>query len=374
MTARTEYVVVGGGAMGSATAWHLARGGHEVLLLERFEPGHQHGASHGATRNFNIAYGEPEYLAMLRESLALWRELESASGVKLLSLHGLVNHGAASPWSQIHEGLLAAGWHSEMLDPADAGQRWPGMRFTGPVHFTRDAGTVRADDAVRILQERIIAEGGRVRHGEQVTAIDEDVDGVTVTSLGADGEIRQVRATAVVVTAGAWTTKLLGGLLPLPTLRVTQEQPAHFRPLDPATPWPSFNHAPARHEVGDYWRANIYGMPTPGEGVKIGWHGAGPEIDPDERDYQPDPRVQADLRAYAEAWFPGVDSSTAVPVSCTYTWSPDDDFILDRRGRIIVGAGFSGHGFKFTPAIGRVLADASLGRALPPEPFRRAAH
>jgi sarcosine oxidase len=174
----------------------------------------------------------------------------------------------------------------------------------------------------------------------------------------------------VVVTAGAWTQKVLGGVLPLPRLRVTQEQPAHFAPLDATTLWPSFNHAAAGVESAEWWPANVYGMPSPGEGVKIGWHGAGRQVDPDARDYLPDPDVQAALRRYAEEWSPGVDPDSAAPISCTYTWSEDHDFILDRRGRVVVGAGFSGHGFKFTPAIGRILADLADDAGRPATRFR----
>lgn len=134
----------------------------------------------------------------------------------------------------------------------------------------------------------------------------------------------------VVITAGAWTSKLVGTQVVLPRLVVTQEQPAHFTPVDDSQFWPSFNHAADPGDPrDDYWYSPVYGMLTPGEGVKAGWHGVGPVADPDARTFDPEPVQLEALRRYVREWLPG----------------------------LVIRAGFSGHGFKFTPAIGRVLAD-----------------
>jgi sarcosine oxidase len=71
-----DVIVVGGGAMGSAAAWQLAERGVEVVLLERFEPGHTQGASHGASRIFHLSCPDPVHIALAREAQGLWRELE----------------------------------------------------------------------------------------------------------------------------------------------------------------------------------------------------------------------------------------------------------------------------------------------------------
>ena len=89
----------------------------------------------------------------------------------------------------------------------------------------------------------------------------------------------------------------------------------------------------------------------------MGFHLVGPVVDPDARTFRPVPAQAAQLRDYVAEWFPGLDADSAEPLSCTYTSTDSQDFILDRRGRLVVGAGFSGHGFKFTPAVGSVLAD-----------------
>ncbi len=101
-------------------------------------------------------------------------------------------------------------------------------------------------------------------------------------------------------------------------------------------------------------------MLTPGQGVKAGWHGVGPVTDPDARTFRSEPHQLELLRRYVREWLPGADPDTFTEISCTYTTPPDSDFVLDRVGPIVVGAGFSGHGFKFTPVVGRILADLAL--------------
>ncbi|XVU23575.1 FAD-dependent oxidoreductase [Actinoplanes sp. CA-054009] len=341
-----DAIVVGGGAMGSAAAWQLARRGAEVLLLERFEAGHTRGASHGASRIFRFAYAEPDYIALAREALGLWRELDPS----LLDLTGGVDHGDRASIEPIANALAAAGVPGQWLPEREAAERWPGLRFAGPVFFHPSSGRVHADHAVAALQAAAAGLGAEVRHKTEVVAVtvrgDDDVEVVTA------GET--LRARRVIVAAGAWTSKLLPGLLPL---RVTQEQPAHFTPLAERA-WPSFIH----HDGG----AGVYGLLTPGEGVKVGFHGNGPVVDPDHRDYAAEPGRAERLRDYVRQWVPGVDPESDVPISCTYTTTPTSDFVIDRRGPLVIAAGFSGHGFKFTPAVGRLLADLAVaGRPAP---------
>ncbi|CAN5151400.1 N-methyl-L-tryptophan oxidase [soil metagenome] len=368
-----DVVVVGGGAMGSAAAWQLARRGREVTLLERFAPGHTNGASHGASRNFNLSYAEPEYLALLAEALPLWRELEAETGVSLLEQVGIVNHGANPAFDSVAAALSATGFESEFIDPLEAGRRWPGIRFDQRVLFTPQAGRLNADASVAALQQAAASHGARIRHRSRVTGIRESAEGrvrIEVRSSDAEGEptgeTEILLARHAVVTLGAWSSALLGTSVALPRLVVTQEQPAHFAVRDDALFWPGFNHSP---DLGDpdyaYWPSGIYGMLTPGEGVKAGWHGVGPVTDPDARTYRSELGQLRALQRYAREWLPGVDPERFTEISCTYTTTADSNFVLDRVGAITVGAGFSGHGFKFTPAIGRVLADLVEDRSAP---------
>lgn len=357
-TEAVDIAVVGGGVMGLATAWELTRRGLRTVVLDRFARGHHEGASHGATRNFNNAYTEEHYLDLLVRARAGWDALGSVDGEPLLRLRGLVTHGHLDAIA-VREGLEARGIPSSVLSPAEAGARWSGMRFDGDVLWSSDAGVVRAAETLRELERRIVQAGGEVRWSTPVTHIGQDSDGA-VLALAEGG---RMRAETVVVTAGAWTGKLLARL-GLPRLTVTEETPAHFRPLTDAT-WPSFNHYvdPATYP------ATVYGMPTPGEGVKVGFHRVGDEIDPDARPHVP--TCQQALADYVRNWMPGLDPASATPISCTYTSTDDGTFVLDRRGRIVVGTGFSGHGFKFAPGIGGVLADlATDPTARAAAPFR----
>jgi sarcosine oxidase len=353
-----DVVVVGGGVMGSAAAWQLAARGADTVLLERFEPGHVRGASHGASRMFRYAYTDPLYVELVACTLPLWRGVEAAAGVPLLAVTGGVDHGEASRLQAIAAALDAAGVPGQWLDPDDAAKRWPGLRFDTQVLYHAQGARVDADAAVSALQQLAVAAGARVRHHAQVTRIDSDPAGVEV---GED----IYRAGRVVVTAGAWTQRLLGEQLRLPPLRVTQEQPLHFAPLIEGE-WPSFIH----HRGADLAPFQfVYGMRTPGEGVKVGFHHAGPECDPDARDFAPEPSRLATLLDYIAEWVPGVDVEAWAPISCTYTSTGNEDFVIDAVGNIVLAAGFSGHGFKFAPLVGEMLADLALDGPRPPERF-----
>ena len=310
-------------------------------------------------------YVDPTYQAMLREAAVLWRELEAESGASLLDLVGIANHGAGIA-PDMDEALGALGVRASMLTPAEAQERWAGIRFDTRVVDTPEAGRLDAEEAVAALQSEA------ARHGAEVL-LDTRVDSILVRSddrveVATQEEV--YTADTVVVTLGAWTDKLLGASVALPRLVVTQEQPAHFAVADPSAVWPGFRHLPepgnARY---DYWYSQIYGMLTPGEGVKAGWHSVGPVMDPDARTFEPEPVQLAALQRYAREWLPGVDAEAVTPISCTYTSTSDTDFVLDRVGPVVVGAGFSGHGFKFVPTVGRILADLVEGTARPAARF-----
>lgn len=349
---RVDVVVVGGGVMGSAAAWALAQCGRGVVLLEQFGAGHVKGASHGASRIYRTAYAEPEYLDLAQEALGLWREVERESGSDVLTITGGVSHGGRRR-DDIAAAFDARGVPHAWLSPDEAAERWPGLRFEGAVlHEPSTAGRLHADRAVAAFQQVARSRGAVVRHETPVRAITPVAGGVRVSTDG--GELLADR---VVLAAGAWVNRFLARSLPVV---VTQEQPAHFqlRADAPAeVDWPTFTHAPTDGGIGPRRPADAYGMATPGEGIKVGFHGIGVVTDPDRRTFQAEPGRLAALQEYVATWVPGVDPDDLVPISCTYTTTPDEDFVLDRTGRVVVAAGFSGHGFKFAPAIGRVLAD-----------------
>lgn len=346
-----DVIVVGAGAMGSATAWHLAKRGRDVLVLERFEQGHVRGGSHGASRVFRLAYPEPDYVRLAQAALPQWRELEADSGLSILDRTGGVDHGDPVRLRLIAEALSVNGAPFEVLSPEEAAERWSGMRFDRQVIYQPDAGRTNADLTLRALNDVAVKLGAEIHFEERVLSIDAISGGIVVRT-----EAEQYSARVVVVAVGPWAPNLLEGLVPLPNLRITQEQPAHFQPVDDEAVWPSFLHYV--DVAGSRSRSfGIYGLETPGEGIKVGEHGTGVEVDPDNRDFVPE-RTRLDrLKRYVERWLPSLDPESAQPMSCLYDISPLEDFVLDQVGPIIVATGFSGHGFKFTPEIGRILAD-----------------
>ena len=344
MSARkVDVVVIGAGAMGSSTAWWLARRGVNVALLEQFEPGHTRGSSHGGSRIFRFAYYEPMYVRMAQAALPLWRELEDDAGEPLLDTTGAIDHGNPISIDAVADAMTTCGAPFERLTPEEATERWPAVRFEGSVVFHPDGGRCRADATVAALQRRAVAHGADVRF-EAKAALRILSDSVEVEAAGETWS-----APVAVVTAGAWVTKLLGAQAP--NVTVTQEQVQHFAPTIEQE-WPSFIH----HR--DRW---IYGLFTPGEGVKVDEHFAGPVIDPDARV----PRnLDHDLAMtrYVQEWMPGLDPTPMHKAECLYTTTPDESFVLERVGPLVIGSPCSGHGFKFTPLIGQRLADLALSR------------
>lgn len=370
MVALLDTVVVGGGAMGSATAWALATRGREVTLLEQFAPAHTFGASHGSTRNLNLGYFDPVYVAMLAESLELWERLGSQSGQAQVTRTGIVNHGAPEEQGRVLAALSAAGIRAEEVSAAAAAERWNGIHFATSALHMPDGGQLNPDLALPGFQRVAAEHGADIRHGVRVIELKILGDNQVRLVLESAAGTETVEARTVVLTAGAWTGQLLPGSVRLPAMRVTQEQPLHFARRDESSVWPGFNHTLVPGSVGfENAYAPVYGMLTPGEGIKAGWHGTGALTHPDQRSFTSEPKQLRALQDYARIWLPGVDADAYTEISCTYTNTPDEDFILDRIGPIVVGAGFSGHGFKFTPAIGRILADLADGSGPAPTKF-----
>jgi len=316
--------------MGSATARALARAGQEVTLFEQFRIGHDRGSSHGRSRIVRLAYPEIEFVELARDAFAGWRELERESGVELLELNGLLElvddavHGS-------RDALEAAGVDYELLEAAEVGARWPvGVPSGWTALFQPEAGIVRADLAHRALIDDAVTHGVRLEEQTRVDSLD------------------AIDADVVVVTAGSWVKRFFPDLL----LRTTRETLVYFR--REGDPLPSVVQLDPERRGH-----SMYSLHDPHYGLKAGAHHAGAEVDPDEPG-EADPRLVERIAEWVARTYPDADPEPAAAETCMYTTTPDEHFILERRGRVVIGSPCSGHGFKFAPAIGRRLAQMAV--------------
>lgn len=365
MAHRLTVAVIGSGAMGSAAAWQLSRRGHEVTVFEQFERGHAHGSSHGDARIFRIAHPSAWWTALAKRARTDWDDLQEQSGQTLIRTVGGIDHGNPGLVAEVADSCRAANIRHEELSTDEATERWPGLRTDRSVVFHPAAGTTNA--AATVLAQLGLAEaaGAEVCEHSPVADLDLNDDHADVRLKG--GPTR--RFDRVVVTTGAWTSAFLRPLiehLELPTLHVTQELPVEFSVAEGRhaadTDWPTILH----HDVdlpkttGIVETTRGYGLPTPQGRVKVGHHHVGPITDPDARaPFQPD--ALARVNEYASMWFPGLNLETGDPAPCLYTTTPSMDFVIDRVGPLAIATGFSGHGFKFVPMVGRTLADLVEG-------------
>ncbi|TDW95148.1 sarcosine oxidase [Kribbella pratensis] len=341
-----DVAVVGAGAMGSAAARALAAAGREVVVLEQFTLGHERGGSHGATRLFRPAADDAEIAELTERARPLWRELEAESGETLLEETGGIDHGMGDASVETFRSLHGA--TGSVFSAAEAAERWPGFRFETDVLYQPGSGRLYADRTVHALQVVAGRLGAEFRVQSPVRALRAHHGFVELDVPGG-----AVRARHVVLATGPWTPKLAEGVVSLPPFTVTQEQPRFFTPLSDELEWPSFvHHGPTS-----------YGLYEPGSGVKVGLHATGPEVDPDERDFQPEPERDSALLRYVEQWYPGLDPHRSTAISCLYDTTPTSDFVIDRAGPVTVAAGFSGQGFKFVPLVGAFVRDLVTGAA-----------
>jgi sarcosine oxidase len=264
----------------------------------------------------------------------------------------------------VRRAFTAAGVACDELDEREARRRHPELALSGPVLWEATAGVLAADRCLAALVRVLTAAGGELRERTGVLAIVDDDRGVTVTT--SDGS---VRAAVVVLCCGAWAPELLRPIGVRFEMVATREQIAYVTP-DGVTDRAHDSLVPVFIEWDE---PSYYGLPTPGrDRYKLAEHGTGPAVDPTDarRSLAPDPLVASRLRAAAARILPGFRSEPVAHETCLYDNTPDRDFIVDRHGRLVVGAGTSGHGFKFAPLLGEALACLALGRT-PPVPRAR---
>ena len=353
--ARFDVCVVGAGAMGCQVALHLQRRGLRVLALDRYEPPHSFGSSHGRTRVIREAYFEhPLYVPIVQRAYDLWSELEQETGEQLLTYTGGLMIGP-------REGVLVAGalrsagehrLRYEELSADEVRARFPlfnvSPEFTG-VYEPR-AGVLHPEKAIAATLALARAAGTELHFGERVISCDFDADAISVRTTTDSYTVG-----ALVLAAGAWTNELIEIE---PRLTVARQPLLWFEPL-------------ARHDLFDpsrfpifMWEAEpdviFYGFPRDERGVKVARHHHGRATTPDQVNRQLEPEDEEVVRRFLSRAIPDANGPRVDAAICMYTNTADGNFVIDRlpeNERVVIVSACSGHGFKFAPAIGETVSD-----------------
>jgi sarcosine oxidase len=355
MASSFDAIVLGVGGMGSATCFELARRGRRVLGLEQFPLVHDRGSSHGHTRIIRTAYAEgPEYVPLVRRAFERWYELEQFTGRHLLTECACLNAGppgsehVGGVRTSVREHALAA----EELTGDEINRRFPAFRFPAEYRgiLERAAGFLYVEECVRAHIDAAVSLGAEIRAGEPAREWRAVGDGVeVVTDKGT------YRAAKLVVTAGAWATKFLTDIgVPLCVMRQV------------LTWFDVGGRAELRRDTFPIFIAEVpggsfYGLPAIDRfGLKVARHYDAPPLPaPDGVEWDTGPEDERGVRAFLDAYAPGVGALTKAQV-CMYTVTPDHHFVIDvhpRFPQVSVACGFSGHGFKFASTVGEIMAD-----------------
>ena len=359
-----EVIVVGLGAMGSSTAYHLAQRGLRVLGLDRYQPPHNFGSSHGLTRIIREAYFEdPLYVPLVQRAYELWAELEKQSGRQLLLKTGGLMIGppdgalvsGASRSAELHQ------LEHEILNSTNLQQKFPMFQIEdNPMAVWEPrAGILFPERAIQTHLDLAGGLGVHLRFNDPVRKWEPFGKGVRVFT-----DTNSYTAKHLVLSPGAW----MNSLLPETKLPLTVERqvlywfkpvshPEMFRPDQ----FPIFIRQYARDHF-------FYGFPDLGDGVKVAFHHEGRQVDPDAISQEVDAQQIAEMRRVLSEYLPDANGELLSTAVCKYTNTPDEHFILDYHPefpQVVVASPCSGHGFKFSPVIGEMIAGMVQGKQPP---------
>lgn len=352
-----EVLIIGGGVMGLAAAHALALRGARPVVLDALPRATERNASNDVSKVFRLAYGDRDDLALFAQrSLGGWRALERATKGPLLLPHGLLllARGGPSFAAATRACFARLGLRCEVAEGAAIGARWPAWAKAGFAEAVLDplGGLLRPGAVLRAFEEQALARGARVLRGPRAETL--EARGSSWVAHTTEGEVRAPRA---IVAAGVRAPLLLPELAPL--LRTSRQPEMLFAPSAPgafeAPGFPVF----AAFEDG------YYGFPLHEGAVKVADHRKGPLEGP-EPSYAPVDRAEEDgVRAWLRRALPPLaEAPLAASRVCHYDNTPDDDPLLGphpARPGLALAVGFSGHGFKFAPAVGEALAAWALG-------------
>jgi sarcosine oxidase len=359
---QARHVVLGAGAMGSAAAYHLARRGEPVVLVEQFALVHDRGSSHGAARITRHSYAEPHYARLMPAAFRAWRVLEADAGVNLYLRTGGVSFcpPGVDYVARVATNLAAIDVPHRRFSGRELHQAYPVFQVPDETNvvFEPDAGMLAAARCVAAQVALARSFGGdKTQVFEQSPVRRIDLEGgkpIVVTDR------QRIEADRLIVTAGAWTRQLLPQFQSL--LRPTRQKVLYFRPADAAA------FEPGRFPVFIYKGSapldDFYGMPAfLGMGVKTARHG-GPDTDPNTEERAVGDDYRSVVRQFLRGALPALaDAPIDRTETCLYTVTPDDHFRVDflpGRRDVLVASPCSGHGFKFSCLVGSILAELAI--------------
>ena len=363
-----DVIVVGAGAGGSAAAYHAARAGHSVLLIERFEIDHQNGSSYGASRIIRYAYDNLPCANLMKAVYPAWRAFEEASGERLYTRSGGLDFGFPDEPTMIEtaRSLDNSAIPYESLPRRDAEARFPQFRFEDGMQilFQADSGVIEASKSVRAHVRMARQHGATVLENAPVTGISVLPDSVLVTTPQG-----QFAGAKLILVPGGWGNEvfnMVGLSLPLHVLKAQEQYFAAQPPQD---------YEPARFPVfiahlKEHYGWMPYGLPSmAGSGLKVGMHG-GPRVDDvNTMDRTADVAATENARAFMTKFIPaGAEAPLLYARSCLYTMTPDEHFILDVHPQfphVVISASCSGHAFKFSTLLGDILSDLAFAGSTP---------
>ena len=353
-----DAIVIGLGGVGSAAAYHLAHNGQHVLGIDQYPAVHALGSSHGQTRIIRQAYFEHSaYVPLLRRAYALWDELGERAGAQFLYRTGLVEFGPAD--GVVIPGVLrSARDHNlevELLSVEEVNRRWPQM--SAPPHLQavieREAGYLKVEECVAAQLKLAKQAGATLLH--ETPVIDWQADGAGVKVTTHSGIYRAAR---LILAAGPWTAQLFTDMrIPL---QVTRKYQYWYQPQSTGflqeDGFPCFFHeTPAGY---------FYGFPAiDAEGVKVARHSGGVPIHQPTEVHPTDAADRQQVERYTAEYLPLLGNQLHRQVGCYYTLTPDEHFIVDLHpghSQVVIVAGLSGHGFKFTSVLGEIACQLAL--------------
>lgn len=355
-----DVIIVGGGSMGMAAGYHTAKQGLHTLIIDKHDPPHHEGSHHGSTRVIRHAYGEgSEYVPLVLRAQKLWEQLQEESGITVFEQTGVLGLGAQDS-SFVNETVKSSeeyGLDLELLSAQEMMDRWSGLMI--PEHFIgcfeRESGVLYSEDAIRAYRSLAKKYGATLMNNTEVHNIDHKQAGPIKVTTSRDNYIGR----KVIIAGGAAAQSLV------PSVGL------HIHPIRKTFAWYKGEEALYNQEVFPAFfvvqeDSIHYGMPSiDGQGVKIGRHDGGQPIQ-EKADLIPFGSYQQDeeeLNDLVDDYFTSLHTDSIEGRVCTYARTPDEDFIVDthpQNHNVIIAAGFSGHGFKFSSVIGEILCDLAF--------------